>query len=1249
LSFKTIINKSFAKVKTWRWYRLPSPITAFVAAVVVFGLTLLLNQWSKLPLDLEAYAKTMNKELRQVERELDTVMRNKILLRNLLMHNTEEVNGAEWQDKPYYLYLYKNGDSDSLKYWTSTNIVPNPGNVQMSAQRSIGFYQLQNGKYELFKDSIRIDTTDYSLVGLIPISREYSFENEYLRSFIAFSGAYPKSIVLDAVPQDPKNSIVSADGQSHFWVMEDTKAIEPTYRGTVLMGYLLAILLLGFALNGFALYIAQEYSDWLGLMVLAVMIVLFRNWSNFWDLSAQFKDLVLFNPSRFTPSLLTSSLGDLLINVSLLSWLMLFLHRKVRTNILSRNSELTKLILVTIFYFCILSGVYVIDYYFSSVVLRSSISLDINDVFKLDVYSFWSLVAILALMGNLFLFSHKLSLFIAELDVPVQTRLGFLGVSAVLFTLLNFANAFVFKTLILLICGLFFIILLSFFVQQKTRTSGWMMLWLMAFSAFSAYQIYDYNVLKDLSTRRQIAQRVTQDRDEEAETRIPQLEAAIRADTALYKLYQDSYIPLSLIKQRIERNIIVDNYLSQKYIVDIHIYNALSDTIKGEKTNMEVFDSKFKEREANISAYSYFWNYHSVFFSYIVRMPVYQQKNKIGYLVLDLLPRGEHKSAVFDELLTSTVVKNATIDQNYDYAIYSDNELVRSKGIGYSRNLFFEHLPNIKQDSWQIDGNRNHLLYRAAEDKTVLVSKFRETLIKPFSLFSYIFFLMTIVMIFISLSTYVYNKIKYESIWEVFSPQIGLGTKIQYFIIGTIMVSFSLVAFISITYIRSNYADYLSERLLTKTKSVVDHDFQIETDSLKLPNIEELSDIHGADFNVYDLSGKLITSSALSFFDKGLSARQIPVEVMWQLREDKKLEITEEKDINGFKYKVLYMPLKNKTSKKLGYLGIPYTPGTDAALRRDIAGFAQTLLNVYVILLLAAGLVTLLIANSVTQPLFAIAERFQKVKLGAQNEPIKWDSNDEIGVLVSEYNKMILELEHSTELLAKSERDAAWREMAKQVAHEIKNPLTPMKLNLQMLDRAFQTNPEKAKELYMRVGSTLLQQIDNLSNIASQFSDFAKMPRANNETFMLNQVVGNVFSLFKVSENPNIEWNIAQAPEEFFVNTDKNQLTQVLNNIMKNAEQAMPDDRKQCEINVIIYKRDRYAVVQISDNGTGIPEYMLDKIFTPNFTSKSSGSGLGLAISKQIIESSGGSITFETEEGKGTDFFIELPLVTAFA
>ena len=152
----------------------------------------------------------------------------------------------------------------------------------------------------------------------------------------------------------------------------------------------------------------------------------------------------------------------------------------------------------------------------------------------------------------------------------------------------------------------------------------------------------------------------------------------------------------------------------------------------------------------------------------------------------------------------------------------------------------------------------------------------------------------------------------------------------------------------------------------------------------------------------------------------------------------------------------------------------------------------------------------------------------------------------------------------------------------------------------------------------------------------------------SNETFLVNNVVENCFKLFSESENQQIEWSMAAAPEEFFVNTDKNQLIQVLNNLLKNAEQAMPDYRRG-EINLILYQRDKYVVIQVSDNGCGIPQSKREKIFTPNFTTKGSGSGLGLAISRRIIESAGGTIIFESEEDKGTDFFIELPMVLAFA
>jgi nitrogen fixation/metabolism regulation signal transduction histidine kinase len=297
----------------------------------------------------------------------------------------------------------------------------------------------------------------------------------------------------------------------------------------------------------------------------------------------------------------------------------------------------------------------------------------------------------------------------------------------------------------------------------------------------------------------------------------------------------------------------------------------------------------------------------------------------------------------------------------------------------------------------------------------------------------------------------------------------------------------------------------------------------------------------------------------------------------------------------------------------------------------------STLLNVYVFLLLIASGFVIFVANSITNPIAILGEKLKQFKLGGGNQTLDWKNQDELGALIYEYNLMVKKLE-----LAQSEREGAWREMAKQVAHEIKNPLTPMKLSIQYLLHAYHSNPDNVEPLLKRVTSTLIEQIDNLSQISSEFSNFAKMPRAENQKFSINSLVASVYDLF--SKELNMDNSIHLPQEEFFVYADKNQLMRVLNNLMKNAQQSIPEGRRG-RIDIRLYKNDKHAVIKVSDNGCGISDDKKDKVFVPNFTTKSSGTGLGLAISKNIIESVNGEIYFETRLGEGSDFFIELPIV----
>jgi nitrogen fixation/metabolism regulation signal transduction histidine kinase len=344
--------------------------------------------------------------------------------------------------------------------------------------------------------------------------------------------------------------------------------------------------------------------------------------------------------------------------------------------------------------------------------------------------------------------------------------------------------------------------------------------------------------------------------------------------------------------------------------------------------------------------------------------------------------------------------------------------------------------------------------------------------------------------------------------------------------------------------------------------------------------------------------------------------------------------------IGNLPYLSAYRPLQTSEGKTVAYLHMPYF-AKEKNQRQEVAGFMVALINVYVLLLVAAGLVALGISNSVTRSLTRISAQFQKIRVGERNEPIAWKSNDEIGLLVAEYNKMLGELERSAALLARSERESAWREMARQVAHEIKNPLTPMRLSIQHLQRTIAAGDPRAEELTGRVSRTLLEQIETLSHIATEFSNFAQMPTPSPEQVDLGQVLRSIVALYEAEEGVDSQLSLPSG--DVLVWADRQQLQRVFSNLLKNAIQAIPDDRKG-QIRVVMASVAGQVRVQVVDNGSGIDEDQRARVFVPNFTTKSSGMGLGLAMSKNIVEYAGGRIDFESQPGVGTTFSVTLPV-----
>jgi nitrogen fixation/metabolism regulation signal transduction histidine kinase len=299
------------------------------------------------------------------------------------------------------------------------------------------------------------------------------------------------------------------------------------------------------------------------------------------------------------------------------------------------------------------------------------------------------------------------------------------------------------------------------------------------------------------------------------------------------------------------------------------------------------------------------------------------------------------------------------------------------------------------------------------------------------------------------------------------------------------------------------------------------------------------------------------------------------------------------------------------------------------------------IINLNAFIFLIAGVIAFFITNRITRSFSFISNKMKAISLGQMNETIIWNRKDEIGDLVAEYNKMVAKLDDSAVALAKNERESAWREMARQVAHEIKNPLTPMKLSLQHLQRAIEMGKGDIQELTKSVSRTLVEQIDHLSQIAADFSQFANIGNPHKEVFDLNEMIQLLTQLHFIEGDLDLTWK----PEDVkvLITADRTHINRLFTNLIQNALQSIQEG-SSASIIVAEKLHNKNVLITVSDNGVGIPEDIRSKIFTPNFTTKNSGTGLGLAMCKGIVEECKGNIWFETVLGKGTTFFVELPL-----
>jgi len=481
---------------------------------------------------------------------------------------------------------------------------------------------------------------------------------------------------------------------------------------------------------------------------------------------------------------------------------------------------------------------------------------------------------------------------------------------------------------------------------------------------------------------------------------------------------------------------------------------------------------------------------------------------------------------------------------------------------------------------------------------------------------------------------------------------LSLRIRIFLSMIVLILIASILMASISIIQFKNEAKDYHQERLERKESAIKEHinyvlsttTYPLTTNNLALifkDKIHELAQIHNLEINIYSLDGKLLKSSKASFSIDSVSP-PIPKYILKLVQSSIEKRYVDIKNIDGVKNRSSYSQIKDEKFKPLGILNLPYVED-DGFYEKELQNFLIHLGQVYTFMLVIAFALAYFLSSYITKSLKTISDKINETSLNQKNEKIVIEANSrEINSLINAYNGMVDKLEESAVKLAQSEREQAWREMAKQVAHEIKNPLTPMRLTVQSFQRKFDAFDPDLKQKLKDYSETLIQQIDTMSSVASAFSNFASMPAQQNETLNVVEVVELALDIF------NEDYIVFESESnEIISKMDRTQLIRIITNLVKNAIQAIPEDQEKKSILVTVKRELNDVQISVKDNGIGIQETNTDRIFEPKFTTKNSGMGLGLGIIKNIIENYKGTITFDTKFGKGTTFTVSLPIINS--
>jgi signal transduction histidine kinase len=1050
----------------------------------------------------------------------------------------------------------------------------------------------------------------FKYITLILIAREYLYQNQFLRNEINPAFDFPKSIVI--LPLGDIGIPVKDSNGVPLFVVNSNVPTTVTSGVSLLFRWMAAIAgccLIVFIFCNRRLYAANLWYLLPAFVALAGLRVFIFHNSGFFR-----GDLYLFSPALYADSGFLPSLGDLILHLSFLFlFVAILFSAKERLRASMQNNRAIAILS------SVVAGLFLcaIRYIVESLTFNSEISFKVYQMNDVTIYTFLAYL-VLALVFAQFCLLIYLHIFVFG-NIMTNKHHVVAGIVVLLTSCLPMK--FEYENLIIFIL---YIIIYALFLKKVRlvfKLSAFVRL-TMFISLYVSFSLIVNTIEKEHKQREVLAKGLLTESDPVAEMLLKDMEQKIASDMYVKTILHSGSFDNADLYEALK-----DKYFKgyfQRYELIYHACrpNTMLDIREEDKTEncISFFDTeKSKGSPLMGSTHFRFMNNYWGRIHYLGDFRFVEGQDTV-FLFLDLYSNREIESSTgYPELLR---FESGGIDyeaKGYSYAKYADGKRVSKVGTyDYSFELSAKY-----DEGFSEKNGYSHYSFTTKDGDVAVLSFPKSGYSEAVSIFSYSFAIFAI-LLFVFLTV------------AGLKPEIAIGKnsyrrKITVVILTGIIGALTVLAVAMLAYIIRQSEKKNIEAIHNKMQSTIIELDQTLFDTKKIvPEMHSdleatlvvLSNAFNTDLNMYDMSGNLLASSRNEIFDKNLTGKKMNRTALYSLSTEKQSKFIHAERIGSISYYSSYTIYYNRKGTAIAYLNILHF-NNQSEFRTELLSLTGAIMNIYILLIIIGIALAVFVSNQITRPLDLVRRKMAKLNFTERPEPIDYKGNDELGDLVGAYNRMIEELSESAKLMAENEREAAWREMARQIAHEIKNPLTPMKLNIQLALRMKNENRKGWQEKMDDAIKSTLEQIDILTYIASEFSNFARMGKVALEPVNLSEAIVSAISLFAGYKNVDIVFDDDKTERR--VNANKEQLQRVLTNLLKNSIQAVefvPNPR----ITIVAETRNQYCAVQISDNGVGISDEVAKNLFKPNFTTKSSGTGLGLAISKSIIESFGGTI-----------------------